>query len=133
MASNLEDANACLGINEEDVARVRKNTFRRKLLVRSLGLLAPLLSFIAGYGVAGGFVRSDETASWNSYPYVAVASSALYYKSFSAKTRFTIFGTIIVSVIAHIVGLVLGGSSPERDPVVVMYGVYDAGGAAYAR
>ncbi|MDH3365451.1 MAG: hypothetical protein OEM29_05555 [Thermoplasmata archaeon] len=132
MSAKLEDARAGLGICEEDMDRLRKATFRRKLLTRTFGLLMPLLSFVAGFATAGGLAR-PEVAPTSSYPYVAAASSMFNYKAFSAKTRFTIFGTTVASAIALIAGFVLGGASPEPEPSVTLYGVFDAGGTADAR
>ena len=89
----------------------------------------------AGFAAAGGLSRSDvHSDPPSSYPYAAVAASAIHCKAFSAKARFTIVGTIVVSAIALIAGLVLGGEgSVEQDPITIMYGVFDGAEAIDGR
>ena len=127
MASRLEDAKADLEVTADDLDRLRKRALGRKILTRALALLTPLFAFIAGFAAAGGLNRTDVSSDQpSSYPFVVAAASAFHYRAFSAKTKFTIFGTIVVSTIALTAGYVLGGDSVlERDPVVIMYGVFD--------
>ena len=127
MASKLEDAKADLGVTADDLDRLRKRALGKKILTRALALLTPLIAFIAGFAAAGGLNRANVSSDQpSSYPFVVAAASAFHYKAFSAKTRFTIFGTVVVSIIALTAGYVLGGDSVlERDKVVVMYGVLD--------
>ena len=134
MSSKLEEATANLDIKDDEVAKMKKHALRRKLMTRIVAVFAPLLSFIGGYAASGGFVTKDAAADPpSSYPYAAVAASAFHYKAFSAKTRVTIWGTIVVSTIAFIAGFVIGRMD-EVDPgtPVIMYGVYDGQGAGHA-
>lgn len=126
MASSLEEAKAELGIDGESVDRIRKAALRRKLVIRALNLSTPLLSFIGGYIVGGGFTGQSEPVS-GGYPYAAAASPILSYRSLSKKTRVTVLGTIVASAIAFVVGLAIGGAAFERDPIVIMYGVFRTG------
>ena len=130
MSSKLEEATENLGIKGDDVAKMKKHALRRKLVTRIIAVLTPLLSFIGGYAAAGGFARTETPDS--SYPYAAVAASTFHYKAFSARTRITILGTIIVSAVAFVAGFVIGGVD-EIDPgaPVIMYGVYDGQGAGH--
>ncbi len=120
MASRLEEATADLDIDEEDVDRIKRVAFRRKLLTSISILLISLLSFIGGFVAAGGFARPEPVSS---YPYVAGAASIFNYKPLG-RTRITILGTILVSATAFIVGLVLGGDELEIFGYGTMYGVF---------
>ena len=128
MSSKLEVATKDLEINDDDVAKMKRQALRRKLVARIIAVLAPLLSFIGGYAAAGGFAKTEAPDS--SYPYAAVAVSTFHYKAFSARTRITLLGTIVVSAVAFVAGFVIG-SADEIDPgtPVIMYGVHDGQGA----
>lgn len=126
MASRLEEVTADLDIDEEDIDRIRRAAFRRKLLTRAFSLLTPLLSFIGGFVAAGGLVRSGEPPT-SSYPYVAATLPIFNNKPFLGKAKVTILGTISLSTIAFVVGFVLGGDTFKPDPVLPMYGVSYSG------
>lgn len=132
MTSKLGEAEADLGIDDASVSQIRKKTIRRKLLSRAFNLLAPLLSFVGGFALAGGLTRPAESDG-TSYPYVAAAVPIFNYRSLSRKTKVTALGTVAVSVIAFAVGYVLGDDILEpNDRITTLYGVFRTGESSHA-
>ena len=109
-----------LGVESKDVEAIRKIRFKRLLFRRVFGWMAPLLAFVGGFFVGGAL---SETSSTSVYPYAA-ATFVFNYKAFSTKTKFTILGTAMLSVVAFVLGFVLGGDPLMKDDLVVpMYTV----------
>ena len=121
MKSRLEGVKADLEIDEKDVSRIRREATRRRLLTRIIFLLTPLLSFVGGFA-AGSL--SDRPAPVSSYPYVACASSMLTFKPFLGRNKAAILGTTLVSVVAFIVGFVLGSDDIDVYGFGTAYGVF---------
>ena len=114
-----------LGVESKDVEAVKKIRFKRLLFRRVFGWMAPLLAFVVGF-FAGGALSEPSSASV--YPYAA-ATFMFNYKAFTTKTKFTIFGTAILSVVAFVLGFVLGGDTLRDDSVnVTFYGVFHVQG-----
>jgi len=125
MVSKLAEVGGELGVERKDVEAIKRIRFKQLLFKRVFGWMAPLLAFVVGF-FAGGAEPSFETAG---YPYAA-ATVMFNYKPFTTKTKFTIFGTVIVSAVAFVLGFVLGGDAPWGDRLPsVMYGVFRVQGA----
>ena len=109
-----------LGVESKDVEAIRRIRFKRLLFRRVFGWMGPLLAFVGGF-FAGGAL--SEPSSTGVYPYAA-ATFVFNYKAFTTKTKFTILGTAILSVVAFVLGFVLGGDTLiGDDPIVPMYTV----------
>lgn len=98
-------------IGTEDIARIERNTRRRRIAVRAVGWLTPVLSFGAALYLSGAF-KADDLEQATIYPYAAGAVIT-NYKAFSQKTRFMALGTVIVSAVAFVFGFLLGSAEPE--------------------
>ncbi|MCJ7489947.1 MAG: hypothetical protein MUO87_07385 [Thermoplasmata archaeon] len=124
MGSKLSEVGEELGVESKDVEAIKKIRFKRLLFRRVFGWMAPLLAFVVGF-FAGGAL--SEPSSTNHYPYAA--TFVFNYKAFSTKTKFTILGTAMLSVVAFVLGFVLGGDTLRDDSVnVALYGVFHVQG-----
>ncbi|MCJ2512139.1 MAG: hypothetical protein LN409_02135 [Candidatus Thermoplasmatota archaeon] len=130
MGSELSEVGEELGVERKDVKAIKRTRFKRLLFKRVFGWMAPLLAFVVGF-FAGGAL--SEPSSTSVYPYAA-ATFVFNYKAFTAKTKFTILGTAILSTVVFVLGFVLGGDTPMRDDSIVpMYTVSPEYGVFHIR
>lgn len=111
MSSVLGEAGDALDIGEGDIARIKREARKRWIASRTIGWLTPILSFGAALYLSGAF-KTDDLEQASIYPYAA-AAVITNYKAFTQKTRFRVFGTIIVSAVAFVFGFMLGSAEPE--------------------
>jgi hypothetical protein len=119
MGSKSSELGGELGLESRDLEAIKRYRFRRLVFIRVFGWMAPLLAFVTGFFAGGALSNPSSTGV---YPYAA-ATFVFNYKAFSTKTKFTILGTMILSVVAFILGYVLGGDTVRDDPIVSMYTV----------
>ncbi len=120
MVSKLAEVGGELGVERKDVEAIKRIRFKQLLFKRIFGWMAPLLAFVVGFFAGGALSESSSTSH---YPYAA-ATFVFSYKAFTTKTKFTILGTAILSVVAFFVGFVLGSDIQRDDPNVTFYGVF---------
>ncbi len=114
----MSEVGGKLGVERKDVEAIKKHRFKRLLFRRVFGWMAPLFAFVVGF-FAGGVL--SESPSTSVYP-LAAATFVFNYKAFSTKTKFTIFGTATLSIVAFVLGFILGGDTMmKNDGVVPMY------------
>jgi hypothetical protein len=125
MSSSLDGSGEVLNVSTEDVSRIKRMTRRRRIAVRTLGWLMPILSFGAGLFLSGAF-RADALGQSPTYP-LAAAAILTHPGAFAQRTRFMMVGTIVLSAVAFALGFVLGSAEPETT-TTPRYGVLNRQG-----
>ena len=111
MSSNLGSTGEALDINEGDIARIKKATRRRRLALRTFGWLMPILSFGSALFLSGAF-KAEDVGQASTYPLAAAAIMASN-KALTQKTRFMMFGTVVLSAVAFVFGFLIGSVESE--------------------
>jgi hypothetical protein len=124
MGSNLRGTGEVLGVDESDYARIQKASRRRRVAIWVAGGLAPILALVAGF-VLGMSTKAEGGTGSSTYP-LAAASIPIFHKgAFRERTRIALAGTVVLSILAFGLGLLIGSAEPETAPAT-MYGALRA-------
>ncbi len=135
----LQEIGEPLGVDPEDIGRMRKRTRRLRFLKLIVGGLSPMVAIVMGF-LYGESARPESPVS--TYPFLAsvvLAASPIDPRlraamiSREGKKRNTslasgmpLIGIVLITVVAFIVGWIIGGAHQVYGPSP-RYGVYSQG------
>jgi hypothetical protein len=127
MGSDLRGTGEVLGVDESDYMRIRKAGRRRRIVMTLAAGLAPILTFVSGFAV-GSAIRGEAETVASTYPLAAASIPILNRKTLSDRTRIALLGTLVLSILAFGLGLLIGSAEPETTSST-KYGVLRASDA----
>lgn len=118
-SEGLKDIGKSLGVNGDDVRDVKRAASRQRLVhIAKMGL--PVLSFILGLLVSR--MGNPPSSVDNTYPFLGAAGIQTVPR---IHRRLTWTGTIVLSVVLYIFGLLLyEAMAGENFGMVTLYGSY---------
>jgi len=110
-----------LDLTEKDMARVYRESRRRRVTGAVLGALGTVLAMIAGYASAH-IMFYEPSTDGGTYPYVvplALAGATGY------RPRNTVIGIAAAMVTGFVLMFAVTAAAYSKDPAVIMYNVWD--------
>jgi hypothetical protein len=129
----LQEIGAALGVDSEDIGRMRKRTNRLRFLKLIVGGLSPMVAIVLGFLYGASTLPKPPVSM---YPYLAsvlLAAGPIDPRLRAAmvsreglKRRAPLIGVIVLTVTGFIVGWLIGGAHQVYGPSP-KYGVYSQG------